>query len=242
MPFTVEDFHDIIRIIGERPEWRAELRRLVLTEELLALPELVRELSQAQKRTEEQLGFLGERMAALAEAQRRTEERLGVLEERMAALADVVRETREQLTGMAKDVGGLKGLVLQQTYRDKVFAYFAPLARRIHLLTGDELQDVLESAVEKGQLTEEETIDLLRADVIARARSKEDAAEIFLVVEVSWGIGPYDVERAVRRAGLLTKTGARTVPVVACKMIDADAMERAREMQVKWVLNGQSSL
>ena len=66
MPFSVEEFRDLIRLLEERPEWRTDLRRLVLTEELLALPELVRELVQAQQRSEERLG-------QLAEAQQRTE-------------------------------------------------------------------------------------------------------------------------------------------------------------------------
>ena len=26
MPFTMDDFHDLIRLIETRPEWRAELR------------------------------------------------------------------------------------------------------------------------------------------------------------------------------------------------------------------------
>jgi hypothetical protein len=38
MAFTVQDFHDLITLVVQHPEWRAELRRLVLTEELLALP------------------------------------------------------------------------------------------------------------------------------------------------------------------------------------------------------------
>jgi len=31
MPFTVEEFRDLVRILEEKPEWRAELRRLILT-------------------------------------------------------------------------------------------------------------------------------------------------------------------------------------------------------------------
>lgn len=44
MPFTVEEFRDLVRLLEERPEWREELRRLVLTPELLALPEQIAEL------------------------------------------------------------------------------------------------------------------------------------------------------------------------------------------------------
>ena len=44
MPFTVEEFRDLVRILEERPEWRNELRRLILTDQLLALPEQLAEL------------------------------------------------------------------------------------------------------------------------------------------------------------------------------------------------------
>ena len=44
MPFTVAEFRDLVRLLEERPEWREELRRLVLTSELLALPEQIAEL------------------------------------------------------------------------------------------------------------------------------------------------------------------------------------------------------
>ena len=80
MPFTVEEFHDLIRLLEERPEWRTELRRFVLTDQLLALPEQLaelrvyteqrfQELAAAQRRTEE-------RVTELAAAQRRTEEQV----------------------------------------------------------------------------------------------------------------------------------------------------------------------
>src|SRR6266850_4163986 len=75
MPFTVEEFRDLVRILEERPEWRAELRRLVLIDELLTLPELVRDLIEVQRRTTEQV-------AVLVEAQRHTEERVTALENR----------------------------------------------------------------------------------------------------------------------------------------------------------------
>ncbi len=47
MPFSVEEFHDLVRILEERPEWRRELRRLVLTDEPLSLPEQVASLRAA---------------------------------------------------------------------------------------------------------------------------------------------------------------------------------------------------
>src|SRR6267142_2366546 len=99
MAFNVEEFQDLIRLLQERPEWRADLRRLVLTDELLALPELVRELVQAQQRTEGRIGRLEEALIALTETQQRIEIRVGRLEESLASLrAETERRFQELAT------------------------------------------------------------------------------------------------------------------------------------------------
>ncbi|MGB9757562.1 MAG: hypothetical protein ACPLZE_03715, partial [Candidatus Bipolaricaulaceae bacterium] len=86
MAFTVRDFQDLVRLLREHPEWREELRALLLSAELLSLPELVRglgekldRLSAAQLKAEERLARLEELVAELAQAQARTEERLAEL-------------------------------------------------------------------------------------------------------------------------------------------------------------------
>ena len=98
MPFTVEEFHDLVRLLEERPEWRSELRRLVLTDQLLALPEQVAELRV----------YTEQRFQALAAAQQRTEERLtGLttaqqhLAERLTGLATAQQHLAESLTALA---------------------------------------------------------------------------------------------------------------------------------------------
>ena len=102
MPFTVKDFRDLIRILEKHPEWQVELRRLILTEELLALPGLIRELADVQRQIVEQLLALGRQVLALAEAQRRTEERVTALEEQVRALAEAQRRTEEQVLALAE--------------------------------------------------------------------------------------------------------------------------------------------
>lgn len=47
MPFSPEDFRDWISVLYAHPEWRDELRRLVLTDALLQLPGLARGLGEA---------------------------------------------------------------------------------------------------------------------------------------------------------------------------------------------------
>lgn len=211
MAFTVEDFRDLMRLLEERPEWRAELRRAVLTDELLALPELVRALAEAQRRTEVAV-------AALAEAQRHTETLVG---------------------GMLVDLGELKSDSLERRYRERGPAYFARLVRQARVLAGEELLDVLEAAVEQGQIPAHEAQDIALADVVIRGRRREDDTEVYLVVEVSWGVDAHDVERAARRAALLQEAGLVAVPVVAGKVILPEAVERARELRVWRLTDGQ---
>ena len=49
MSFTIEDLHDLIALLEQHSEWKAELRRVLLSEELLQLPEIVRELAETVK-------------------------------------------------------------------------------------------------------------------------------------------------------------------------------------------------
>jgi hypothetical protein len=234
MAFTVQDFHDLVALLTQHPEWQAELRRLVLTEELLALPQIVRDLVEAQQRTEQQVAQLISQVAQLVEAQQRTERQI-------AQLVEAQRRAERQIVRLQDDVGELKGIVLEQRYRNRAFAYFARLVRRMHTVTDDELVALLEEAVARGVLSEDGMDEIGRADVVVRGQRRESQSpdEVYLVVEVSWGVGTGDVERAVRRAALLGQTGLHTMPVVAGERITDEAAELARAMRVWQVLDGR---
>ena len=128
MTFTVHDFHDLVVLLEQHPEWQAELRRLILTKDILELPEIVQkisitiqELAEAQKRTEESLNKLtarvdklSERVDELAEAQKRTEEslnkltaRVDKLSERVDELAEAQKRTEESLNKLTARVDKL---------------------------------------------------------------------------------------------------------------------------------------
>jgi hypothetical protein len=223
MPFTIEEFHDLIRMLDERPEWRSELRRLVLTDELLALPAQTAEL---RVHTEQ-------RFQELAVAQRRTEEQVAAVSAQLADLIQVVQT-------FSTDIGELKGRSLEGDYRTRVYAYFSRVVRRAHALSPDELTSLLEDAIDRGALSEDQAEDVSLADVIIQGRRRSDGAEVFLVVEVSWGVGPQDVERATRRAALLAHTGSPALPVVAGKWVTPEAAQLARTQQVWQLTNGRA--
>ncbi len=244
MPFTVDDFHDLIRLVETRPEWRAELRRLVLTDELLTVPvqlaalrarseEQFQALAEAQQRTDLQLATLTERVTALTVAQERMDSQLATLTEQVAALTRVVHT-------LTVDVGTLKGKSLEADYRSRGHAYLSRVVRRPHVLTADELMTIIEDARDRGMLSDVEAQDLYGTDLVVRGRRSEDGTEVYLVVEVSWGVGPHDVERAVQRARVLSHIGLATIPVVAGEHILPEAHERARQSQVWQVTDGRA--
>jgi len=105
MGFTVTDLADLLRLLEERPEWKNALRTVLLGEEFLQLPELVRRLAVGQERIQQELAALAAEVRGLAEAQRRTEERVGRLEQALAELAEAQRRTQQQLSGV---VGALR--------------------------------------------------------------------------------------------------------------------------------------
>jgi hypothetical protein len=217
MPFTTDEFHDLVRLVEAHPEWRAELRRLVLTDELLALPE--------------QVGALTREVTALATTQQRLEEQMTTLTIQVTALVRSVQT-------LTDDVGNLKGRSLEADYRTKGPAYFGRLIRRPHVLTSDELVTLLEDAREHGVFSDAEVQELYDADLVVRGRRAIDGTEVYLVVEVSWGVGQYDVERAARRAALFARIGVAAIPVVAGERLTAEASRLAQQHQVWQITAG----
>ena len=237
MPFTVEDFHDLVRILEEKPEWRAALRRQVLTDELLALPEQVASLRAETER----------RFQELIEAQRRTDAQLAALTGQVTELVDAQRRTDGQIVELTQvvrtlvdDVGELKGDALENRYRNRVFAYFGRLLRRAHVLSPDELTSLLEEAVDSGALSEAEADEVALVDLVVRGRRREDGTQVYLAVEVSWSVNLNDVERAIRRANLLAKIGTLTMPVVAGRRATDEAKQLARMEQVWQLTDGRA--
>jgi len=246
MSFTVDDFQDLERLLEQRPEWRVRLRRLVLSDELLALPEQMSSLRTEIDRRFQQIAETQQqtdvRLAALTEAQQRTEARVSALAEaqqqtdaRLAALTEHVATLTQTVGTLGNDVAKLKGFGLENRYQTRGHAYFGRLLRRAHVLSSDEITVLIDDATDGGVLTQAQADEILLADVIVRGKRREDNATVYLVVEVSWGVGVHDVERAASRARLLSRIGTPAIPVVAGEWISADARELA-EQENAWQL------
>jgi len=211
-----------------------------LEEIVAALAEAQRQLAEAQRHTEarvarleEVVAALSEEVAALARAQQHAEQQIAILASSVDALT-------KRMDAMSQDVARLKGFHLQHQYERHAPAYFRALARKIRVLSPEELSAFVEDAVEQGRLTDAEADEIIQTDIVARGRHPREGSEVYLVIEVSWGVGLSDVERAARRALLLSHLGVRAVPVVAGESVTEDAARLAERLNVWRVIDGRA--
>ena len=265
MPFTVNDLQDLTRILIERPEWLSEVRRIVLTNELLTLPALVQELAEIQRRTELELAeqrqrteaelaelrqrveaeltelrrYVDARFAELADAQRRIEIELAELrrrtDERFAQLAESQLRIQEQLLGIKDELGDLRGRQLELEYRIKVAAFFGGWLRKPAVVEISEIWDQLEAHLDEIEMRRLTAVDLI---VRGQLPKKRGGAEVWLAVEVSNVVDLNDVERAIERAALLRRAGLLAVPVVGGKRFTRGAAASVAERRVVMSKNG----
>lgn len=152
----------------------------------------------------------------------------------MSFTVDDFQDLERLLETLKSDIATLKDFALEDRYLIKGHR-FGRLLRRAHVLSSDEITALVDDATDNGLLTQTQADEILLADVIVRGKRREDGASVYLVVEVSWGVGVHDVERAASRARLLSRIGTPAIPVVAGEWISADARELA-EQENAWQL------
>ena len=241
MPFTVEDFQDLVQLLDERPQWRSELRRLVLSDEYLALPE---QLAEFRREVAEQIAELRRDMEQrflevekqIADLRRDMEQRFCEVEKQIAELRG---DTEVHFQRINVQIGQLKGENLERRYRERAHAYFGRLLRKCRVLGSQELSDLLEEAADRGVLSQSDRDDVSWADVIVRGRWRADGRQVMVLAEVSWVVDRNDVRRAVDRAALLARLGTPVVPVVAGDSVTERAADMARSRNVWQILDGR---
>ena len=102
----VKDLRDLVRLLEEHPEWRAELRRLLLSEEIVRLPEEVAQLSREIRELRAVTSELVAAHTAALERFTRVEQAIAALRETVeaeAAQARALRETVQQQTEQVRE-------------------------------------------------------------------------------------------------------------------------------------------
>jgi hypothetical protein len=209
MAFAVDDYRALVQLLLEPPEWRAELRPLILGEEIESLPVAV-----------------------------------GALRDTTVDLTTEVRELArqvERVTAAVDRLGGrvgrLEGNDLEARYHHHVDAWFGKWLRRPRAVGPSDL-DLVDAAIERGELSEDDEDQLRLADLLVKGNRKSQGAaaalsgELVIVAEISLTIDEHDVERANSRADIVRRAGYSARGFVGGEAVTAAAMLRAGELDV----------
>jgi cell division protein FtsB len=257
MPFEPRDFQDLLRLLREHPDWREELRALLLTQELLTLPGLVRELAEGQERLTETVAQLAVRLDQLtARVDQLTETvaqlavRLDQLTARVDQLTETVAQLAEEERRLAEEqrrltdgqqrlevqMGQMRGWFLEERYRTHAPAYFGRFLRQVQPVQFGRLADALRERLPAGELAEVLLSGLI---LTGRLPTPGGPQAIWVVLEVSTTVDRRDVERAQRRAALLRQVRYPAVAVVGGMEATAGARQAASETGVALLLDGR---
>ena len=180
--------------LEQDPDFRTEIRRTLLTTELLELPE---QFAAFVRATNERFSRLEEALTQFAEL---TNQRLAALESDVATLKDGQNRMSGQLSHLmgndyeARAIEQARRLIRRRYDMEKATVLYASRAPAV------EFQDqVLIPAIREGRITRREADQLEEVDCIIRCEDPEKGP-IYAVVEISMAVQDTDHARAVARA------------------------------------------
>jgi len=186
----------IIRQIESDPGLRAQLRAVLLGDEVLQLPGVVAENSRGIRDLRDAVASLTEQMTLLTERVDRLIDQVGGLRDR-----DLERHVREWPSRVLPE--DLEGV---EIYDEKDVARLVDLLQRSRALTPQERRRVV------------------RTDVLGEAR--RNTKRVTVVAEVSATIHDDDVTRTAETARILSDRGLRTVAYAIGYEVGGEEVER----------------
>ena len=199
---------DLLRLLRDDPEFKEEIRRIILTEELL-------NLSPRLDRIEGTLLHLTNTVGELANT-------VGELTDMVGGVKGDTIELK-----LEKNIVPILSTRLELR-RGSLVKGGAPTA------ASHEFEDAIYDAHEEGKVTQRERSRVNDTDAIVRAVSRISKRQVYVAVEASYAIDDEDVKRAHRTAEILAKvfTDADVMPVVYGKTIDSLASTAAEDLGV----------
>ncbi len=242
------DALEIIRQVEADAGLRAQMRAVLLGDELLQLPELVRRLAEAQARTGEQLrefqaaverrftalesraDAVGARFDAVDARFDAVDARFDAVDARLDAVDARFDAVDGRLGRLGRDVGDLKGRSLEDRLRADPRRYVpGRVARSVRPLAAERLDELVAG------LSPDDADDVNRADAVFAARLA-DGTDVVFVAEAAFTVHADGIERAVRRAGLLRRAGVDARPIVVAQQPPHQAVaDKAQDLGVALV-------
>ena len=245
MAYEIRTFEDLLQVLRSEPQWREELRRLILTDELLKLPEQFQAFQEKVEkrfdRLESDLAELKRDVAILKEDVENLKVDVANLKVDVENLkADVaqlkidVEKLKVDVEKLKVDVADLKGDNFERKVRERAPAYLGRIIRKCRVIDISTLAEKLEEAQDSGIITEEEKNSALNLDLLAEGFLKDDRErKVLVAVEVSIKADKKDVERVKERSKTIEKVfGLAVIPIVIGKTFTKGAKNKAKELEV----------
>ena len=246
MTTAIHTADDLIRILRQDPEILEQVRRAILTDELLALPEKFSEMSKTQD------GILKTQAEMLKTQNEMLKTQDGILKTQ-AEMLKTQNEILDRLQRVEDRVGNLVGAELER----KAFRILPVRLNRIYQLrrprillrhgdyTPDTQQflDDVENALDSGTITERQYERILLTDLVVRASRKGGQGAIYFAVEASSTIARRDIDRAVTSSETIHDLyQTEAIPIVAGYRIYQSNQVYAEENKVRTIILEEEEL
>lgn len=232
--YTIRNFHDLLKALIEHPDWLEILREVILTEELLSLPQKVQELT---KKLEEFRGdfekFKREEFRPLKEKVDKIEQDVETLKQDVAVLKQDVETLKRDVSYIKGELGKVKGWAYEWKIKEHYHAYFGRVLRKARRISLEELAHLAEEAEEQGLITEDQYVSLLELDLVLEGLLKPDKKPVVLAVEISHSVYESDIQRSFERANILAFILKKEViPIVVGTEVREELFQIAEETGV----------
>lgn len=230
---TINTMQDISRALREHPEWREELRRELLTNELLELPQRFAEYAVATDtrldnidrrldNMDQRLDDIDRRLDALTESVAELTRHAAEIDRLLESLAESVTELSERMKEVNRrldhieaqqrinnrQLGDFKGIFMERAARDDAAIIASDMGlRERRTLPRREIIELVDAAVRSGiagGIPRNHLRQFRRADIIMEASDARGEA-CYIAVEISYTADERDTDRAIRNAGFLTR-------------------------------------
>ena len=212
---------EVIREIRENPEVREEVRRLILTDELLAVPAILARIDERQGRMDERQGRMENRLDGMDERQGRMENRLDGMDERQGRMEDrqdQMEETQRQIVQLLAGQG--ERLERVEETQSQMVRLLAGQGERLERVEETQAR-LVETQAHMAAILGRMEIDLagIKGSVV------ESRAQRRMLELASARLGLHSSEVVV---GPMLPTGASQQFLYACQQAEASAEQRER--------------
>ena len=193
-----------MRLLRENSEFREAVRREILTEELVALPQRFSEYATKTDR----------RLEVIEEDTTNIKATMDVMKADIEVMKTDIDVMKTDIGVMKTDIGDLKGTTMELTLEKDGLAHIIAEfdLRNVRMVrmaeqnrASADFNAAIYDARDSGLLSGDEYRRLLRTDMIVRGASRDGSRVVFVAVEASYSIDEDDIEKVGLSAAAIRK-------------------------------------